>query len=371
MSAAYFETAKSKGHNGWIDSIRIDLGIEVSNEVAQELVEALKPNLAKITRKFEVLSFKVEGTAVVLSVVETRKNTAGELPKTDRYEDDSLWIDASITNKLLTIKSGGVGIKDSVAPVILYAQYTVGTEITLDVVYSEPVNATNANPYLFWQVKPAPGKEFTMTFDAAVPTKPAANILRYNVTGTSIPYPVANDSIWIIKGGIVGDLAGNIQDLTVRAPLKLTNQYPSGLELHIVPQPLQLVKVGKSQEPKAINQNFLDYYGISESAKGVAIVLEAKGPITDPNLQRGMVKIIDNTGNAVTEEMEMKFVITPQGTVSGVAVWDGKNRSGRTVGAATYLALVQVEVKFDDREATESRAYRKVIAVTTAKDVLE
>jgi hypothetical protein len=158
------------------------------------------------------------------------------------------------------------------------------------------------------------------------------------------------------------DTLGNEQKITAKAPLFAEN--PSGLELYIVPQPLQLTGKSSGYEPKLLHEGLLDYYGIKKADKGVAIILEAKGPMTDMGAQKGTVKIIDQIGNLVAGNIEMEFNPTRTGTVAGVAVWNAKNTKGRTVSAATYLAIVEVEVKFDGKSLSESYVYRKAIMVT-------
>jgi uncharacterized protein (UPF0212 family) len=120
----------------------------------------------------------------------------------------------------------------------------------------------------------------------------------------------------------------------------------------------------------------MDYYKIHpNNNKGIAIVVEADGPVSDTSAQRGLVKIIDQTGNIVNE-VEMRFVQIEKGdrkgNVVGVAVWDGKNTANRTVGASTYLALVEVEIQYDYPGSKPiSGNQRKIIAVTSSGKVLE
>lgn len=366
ISAVYLDTNNVR--DGWIDVISIDLGMDkkIDAEFAQIIADAL---VLSPTRNFTINAITVTQNGFDLSVTEDKTNEKN----TGLLSDDNISVTGLPEFENITIQASEVQVEDGIAPVILHAQYTVNetSKNYLDVVFSEEVSAQNGNPYKFWQINPAPGRNYNMTFETpAKPTQISPNTLRYTVDTSDVPYPVKNDSIWIVNGGVVGDALGNMQDLTVRAPLILTNPYPSDLEVFVVPQPLYMIKAGKGLEAKKLSQNFMEYYGIEGQDKGVAIVLEAKGPVTSLD-QRGVVKVIDQLGNAVTDEMEMKFVMTKRGTVAGVVVWDGKNKVGRNVGASTYLAIVEVEVKFDDRDAKEARSYRKIIAVTTAKDVLQ
>jgi hypothetical protein len=376
ISAVYLDT--NTVHDGYTDIIRIDLGMEVSQEFAERIAASID---LSSDRKFTVSGVKAVSNGIELSVVEEKKYHAKEgysLVKTNiDLSSDSVWLKTPILSDdgLLTVDASKTVVTDGVAPVVSHGIYDVGVnETTLEVVFSEPVDlksyATD-KPYKFLATKL--GDEFTMTFAPSLPVQgKSADRWIYKIESKSIAYPVKGDSLWIAFDGIVFDLEGNKQDLTVRAPL-LADSYPFELDLYVVPQPMSLIKLGdKRYEPKDLNDNLADYYKIPSSMrKGVAIVLEAKGPITDVSLQKGVVKIIDQTGNLVTDEISMKFDMTDRGTVAGVAVWDGKNRSGRTIGAATYLAIVEVEVKFDDRDAKESRAYRRAIMVTSGGDALK
>jgi hypothetical protein len=151
----------------------------------------------------------------------------------------------------------------------------------------------------------------------------------------------------------------------------LTNQYADSLDLWVVPQPLRLVNVKNRTEPAVLDEGLARYYQIPIGTQGVALIVEAMGPV-HPNHynNRGTMRIIDNIGNVVRENVEMKFVVIQDGdragNVVGVAVWDGKNESGRFVGAASYLALIDVSVQFYDRPSPVRRDFRRQISVSSA-----
>ena len=50
--------------------------------------------------------------------------------------------------------------------------------------------------------------------------------------------------------------------------------------------------------------------------------------------------------------MVLGGTIDREGSVTGVAVWDGTNESSRTVGLAAYLAVIKVTVVLDDGAGT-------------------
>jgi hypothetical protein len=127
---------------------------------------------------------------------------------------------------------------------------------------------------------------------------------------------------------------------------------------------LYLTKSGKGHEAKKLDEGLINHYKMYDNKdKGVAIIVEAKGPVSNLEIQSGNVRIFDQIGNAVSEQMPMNFVVSNKGAVSGVAVWDAKNEKGRNVGAGTYLAVVNVSMVFYDRSSRVERSYRKMIQV--------
>ncbi|MDR0304226.1 MAG: hypothetical protein LBH98_05580 [Chitinispirillales bacterium] len=373
FSAAYFETNDIS--NGYVNLIKVDMRTKIDLTFAEMLADAIVLSPSRDFTKDEVILNSTQ-TGFDLKVTESAANNDrnDNPPRTGINSNDVIVLPGEIVYNNITIKPNPtpVPIDDSIAPVILKGIYNIGADTTLDVVFSEPITASMGNPYKFWHVLSAPEGEFDMTFSPEMPKQIGNNTLRYKVTSTTVPYPLTNDSIWIVSSGYVKDDSDNMQNLTVRAPLKVNGDYSTDLNVRVVPQPLYMVKVGdKRYEPKSFDPSLVEYYKIQDNDKGVAVVIEAKGPISSPSNLQGYMKILDQTGNAVTQDIKIEpSVITEgdrKGNVVGVAVWDGKNTSGRNAGAGTYLALIQVEVQFDDREGKEVRTYRKIIAVSVGK----
>ena len=354
ISVSYY--SESEPANGRIDLIEINLGTRIEQDLVEKILAALVLSPTRNFEKGEIVSVTDKGFS--FKVTETRD---GE-PKTDLFDDDFVRM-PTIDGSAITISESRIKAIDKVAPVIIRATYN-WAEKNLEVEFSEPVTDNSGNPYAFWASNPRMSREYEIYFSTGIPIKVGANVLRYEVHSASIPYPISGDSIWIIQGGVISDTLNNMQHkATIRAPLTVVPEYPADVELHVYPQPLKMVKAGKSSEPKKFEESFRTYYGIpAHLSKGVAVILEAKSPeITD---MRGTVRIIDQTGNAVTGEMEMMLTYIPERNIHAlIAVWDGKNRSDRNVGAASYLALIQVEIIFGERE--EIRNYRRIIAVTS------
>jgi len=367
-SATYF--SRSNPANGWIDLIEVNLGMSVEQDVAEEIVKALVLSNTEHRRFTKGDTITLTATGFRFNVTEVRRHTG---PNTGLLAEDTV----SITTPLvlnggqLTINPSTVKAIDRVAPVIIRAIYN-WERMTLDVEFSESVaehliTERDGKPYLFWASNPRVSRdsaEYKMYFRVTNPTKIGTNVLRYEVDSTGIQFPVNGDSIWIDVGGIIRDTEENVQmNRTVRAPLFVEPKYPDDVELYIFPNPLQMVKHGKSNKPNVIDPHFLEFYGFAHLGvqNGSAILVDAKSPdIIDLS---GRVKIIDQTGNVVSEDIEMITGQSGRGTISAIAIWDGKNRSGRNVGAASYLAIIQVEIKYRDSE--EPRSYRRIIVVSS------
>ena len=374
LSATYF--SRISPADGYIDLIKVELGTPITLEIAKEVAEALVLSPSRnFTKDIANVTLTEAREGFYLPVRETRREatitSAGteyrySNPNTGLFADDSVRILTPVKFDLLTV-GGGTRAIDNVAPVVLYAEYILGEGARnnhLNVVFSEPVTATNANPYKFLQQ--STNDQYDMVFRGiGAHTTPSPNILQYQVDSTGVPFPLSGDSIWIVLGGVVRE-GDNIQNYsTVRAPLILSGEYPADFDIFIIPQPLRLMQVGNRQEPVKFCEDFRAFYNIpSHLDKGVAVVLDARGPI-NPDKQRVVVKILDQTGNAVTDDIEMTFRFTDRGTVSGVAVWNGKNRSGRTVGASSYLALISGEVIFDDGQTKPVGPFKRVIVVSS------
>ncbi|MDR0304340.1 MAG: hypothetical protein LBH98_06185 [Chitinispirillales bacterium] len=371
ISAAFFD--RKDVRDGYVNVIEVNLGTRVSQEFAERIIDALVPSSTRLFTKGGVIAITDDGfefSVTEYAAQEAAKGNRDEhLPRTGIGDDEILSLEDVITDGLITVNKSAVKPADRIAPVILEAWYNVDKDTVLEVIFSEDVRLQDGfKPYGFWQK--SSGKEFGMTFGSS-PKKEKNNEWRYKVNSVTIAYPNDGDSIWILNGGSVFDVSdgNNEQKLTTMAPLRLKRPYDMDIQLHIVPQPLRLSKNGGkgAYESNELDGEMSEFYNIAPGSKGVAIILEMKGCVSNLNTQRGVVRIVDQTGNTVSDDIPMKFDITKNGSVAGVCVWDGKNNRGRTVGAASYLALVEAEVDFDDRPSKEKRQYRKTIAVTFKK----
>ncbi|MCL2845725.1 MAG: hypothetical protein FWE23_09820 [Chitinivibrionia bacterium] len=393
ISAAYFDigVVRENGtiepaRDGYIDRISVDLGMPVSQELAEKIAFSDYFQLAP-SRNFTINGVSLIENGFELHVVEAAAiqaangNRAEFPPRTSTDERDVIQLKNDITFENITIRANVAPllIKDNVAPVILRAYYIFSSDnpdTTLEVVFSEPVelrgraNTLPDSPYSFYSRNQS--KNYNMIFENSEPVRSENNSRRiYNVASSSIPFPVSGDSLWVMQGGHIFDADSNEVELTVRAPLILSNEYADNFELWVVPQPLRLVNVRGRTKPAVLDEGLARHYQIPIGTRGVALIVEAMGPVRPNHYNnRGTMRIINSVGNVVRENIEMKFVVIQDGdragNVVGVAVWDGKNDAGRFVAAATYLALIDVSVQFYDRPSPVRREFRRQISVSSA-----
>jgi hypothetical protein len=235
--------------------------------------------------------------------------------------------------------------------------------------FSEAINVGGINPYEF--LDKSTNLEFIMELSS--PDSIDIDQVQYKVYSKSIDYVVSGDSISITTAGVVSDILGNFQTLTVRKPITVTTIYESKLELIIVPQPLTFINEGGTVVAKELSEELMNYYNfpaeLREIGRGVAFLLRGTGPLAAVGEHRGEIKILDNVGNEITDVFEMVFTTDINGSISGVAIWDGKNKQGRTVGQSAYVALVNVNVKLDDGHDTKlNQKFIKMVGVRSDID---
>jgi len=262
-------------------------------------------------------------------------------------------------------KISGLQILDGIAPVINTAWYQIDTatngriDTTVTVLYSEPTAALTASganhPFGFYDVSNT--AEFSMELSSS-----ATKSNSFTVTYQSIDYVVDGDSIRIQKALSVYDTTGNAQSLSIWAPIRVSLQYAIDIQILIYPQPLVINKDSKDRlSVKELDPLMRQHYRFQENGisdqEGVAFVVEATGPLAADGNHTASATILDQTGNVVSEKFTFVFGTKVGGNLAGVAVWDGKNKSGRMVGAGSYLLAVEASVETD--EGTNSRVIQK------------
>ncbi|MCL1946650.1 MAG: hypothetical protein FWF51_05790 [Chitinivibrionia bacterium] len=383
VTAVYVDlgTKNDKGgfdeiYDGFIDLIKVDIGMEITKAAAETFASNLSLSETRFgkdaeTQQSNIDSVSVNGSVINLYVKEVPIANQKMSNRTGLIDDDTIKLTQTTQlSNIFTVNAGQIAPKDEVAPVIVKGIYSP-KDSTLEVIFSEKVNLATAkgivDPYKFRKKSPDDTTNYTMPLVSTNnPTAKAGSdsILVYsgidpkNIKGTV--YPLNGDSLQIVASGVISD-GENVQDKSVFAPLELSSSYDKNVEVLIVPQPLVLMSDG----PKGLDPNLLNYYGIKgdDMKRGVAVIVEAKGPISKIE---GSMKVIDQTGNAVIENINFTPVTVGEGRLVAYAIWNGKNTAGRTVGASTYLALVEGNVVFDEgggKGNTESIKERKIIVV--------
>lgn len=256
-------------------------------------------------------------------------------------EDESLKEDGYL-------KSGNLQATDRVAPVVIEAVYIMqsknwdGTADTLRVRMSETfaftasaissekrVKAfnllwTDENSQYQLDLEPVGYDAFGIWYTFIVRNR-----------GSGPSFPADNDSLWIADG-IIQDMATppNVQDGTNKR-VRLKVQYPPvNMTAGLVPNPIG---------PKPVD--FRSTLGVDVEPGTIALVQVkpeyfSDSAYTAERLKSIDVEIYDPVGNVVANELG---VINVDG--SFYAQWDGRNRTGRMVGAGTYLAVVYIRYR--------------------------
>ena len=341
LSATYSEDDGVK--DGYIDRIRFEFGAVINETLARKVAEKISlPESRAFSRGSVTLT--ESGTGFYLAVTEEKRYSEDGLPLPRTEIDingDAISLSEKVTEGDLTVEAGDIPVRDGVAPVILRAvyDYVDSANVSLRIFFSEPTDIRAvSNPYKFYQA----GEIYDMVLEHPASSFDGGREWIYKVNGNTASNLVTGDSIWIEFGGTVYDGSDNEQEKTVRAPMTLARNYPVDITLHIHPQP---ARIGRDS---------------------VRVVLDIKGAVSKTEQQKAQVLIVDQLGNVVMDSRKMEF-----GAISGglraEVVWDGKNRAKRTVGAGIYLAIVEVEIEFDDRPNKEVRVYRRPVAVAVRR----
>ncbi len=361
ISAAYHDTDAVA--DGRIDKISVTTALALDQKML-DMIELGSDTMIVLNnvRMFKIEDFKLneKGFDIIVSEKSDVTNTAvtGE---------DRLFINGSVTYDNNSFVGDTLDIIDSVAPIILNGIYgTDGTDTILTLNFSEPVNAiaadTTGKPFGFYDA--STGAPFTMSLSfVSVDSKTAT----FTVKNLSIDYLVSGDSVNIQTALSVFDKNGIAQIKSIWAPIVTSIEYAMDLQLLIFPQPLVIEKEesGKTT-PALLSPLMRDHYNFSTygitTENGVAFVLETSGPLSPEGNHIATAQLLDQTGNIVSDKIPFIFVTKDGGNLAGVAVWDGKNKSGRTVGAGSYLLAVEASVETD--EGANSRVIQKSVLKT-------
>ncbi len=368
-SAIYRDTSSIA--DGKIDQIKLTsaTGTSISDST---LLAGLASGLI-LPRGLKFVSIVSDSNGCVLNVTDSA--TTGKVSTAVSVEDT-----LSTAGSISSINGGTIGkisglkILDGIAPVINSAWYQIETRSTggidtiLTVLYSEPVKQVPAigasHPFGFYDVSVTSPFTMDLTNDAKEN--------RFLVTNQSIDYVVDGDSIRIERNLAVYDSVGNAQEMSVWAPIRVSLDYGIELRILIFPQPLVLTRDEDDRVTAAeLDSRMRDHYRFSDNGidekSGVAFVVEATGPLSPTGKHSATAQILDQTGNMVSDKFDFVFGTKEGGNLAGIAVWNGRNKTGRPVGAGSYLLAIDASVETDEGE--KSRVITKQFIKTVGVNV--
>ena len=386
VSAWYLEEkAPNIARDGYINRVRVETANQLTNtHILGQLANAITlPD----NRLFTIDSVRAVtwgsglGERHGFDIFVTQDRNALRTPNTAVDTTDVLIlanrISAEADSLLYLLPTAPIRIIDGVAPIVLRGDLSINNrDTTLVIEFSEPVNINlGGSSYDF--ISHVERRVFNMHLPNA-PTMVVNNDprrWRYEVKGMDVAFPITDDSIRIVAGrNLVRDTQGNIQQRnTVYAPLFVTDTRAETFNLSdwikIYPSPARLIK-GANDALIPAPFNYYDncpkggaaaHYRVGSlfpgENGGVLIVLEAETLINkNPAAHSGRVRIFDQTGNAVTDVLEMKFYLPQTGVMTGVALWNLKNSAGRIVAPMSYLAIIEIDLVMEEgSDATPRR----------------
>jgi hypothetical protein len=232
-------------------------------------------------------------------------------------------------------------VADSAAPVILDATLNPSSSSvngiytdTLTVKFSEPVETITADqPFTFKNMPD--GTQYSMKVANAYETGGDQSVQAFLVTSyNGVEFPNQKDSIRIDVSRKVSDRKGNVQTFSENrfAPMR-TNPIPFNVLVKKGPNPFK---------PSAETRKPSTYAEAVDLAKRDLGTLFIFTPDTT-RIKRevsveGTIKILDVFGNVIRDEK----CIPDEGKTKVYFFWNGRNSSGRIVGAGTYVVVVNV-----------------------------
>lgn len=257
---------------------------------------------------------------------------------TDAFDKPVEDLTSGLLNLQFSIDSyngtGAAVLQDSAGPVLVSATLTISAEEdslsnpdTLQVIFSEAVpRGFSDSPFLFR--RKSSDTSYSMELEPIGNHNRSWTFLVRNIEGVDIP--LQNDSVWIDSEALIADQNGNYQlnPSNKRIAVQIKSN-PSSFSAVAGPNPFN---------PKEGSISFF------------------VGPKTKYKDHTGFdveIAIYDPLGNIVHSDFEKDC--------NGLSEmkWSGRNRSGRLVGSATYLAIIKVT----DKKSKETQMFRLQIGV--------
>ena len=227
-------------------------------------------------------------------------------------------------------------VKDSAAPVIIFAEFvsaedtTDGKPDTLTVYFSEDVSDIDDDePFKLYNIET--GKQYSFTINT--PGNNMGSTHRFTVKSINgIEFPGDKDSIWINGDASVSDEYGN----------RVTTSDNRHAPLKVKPADFTIV-VDKGPNPLVINKSvFQDDGSIPKEINGkpgIVVRVKAIAKVVTRVKMHGNIEIYDALGNLVFKDESRK---SRNSSSNIYFFWNGMNRKGRYVAEGTYHAILRV-----------------------------
>lgn len=227
-------------------------------------------------------------------------------------------------------------VKDSAAPVIVFAEFASSDDTTgnkpdtLTVYYSEDVSDIgNSEPFKLFNIEI--GEQYTLTINT-----PGNNMGKKHIYTVEkingIEIPGDKDTIWINVDADISDENGN----------KQKNSENHHALLKVKPMPFTII-VDKGPNPLLINKSiFKDDGSVPDDFNGkagIVVRVKAVAKVVTRVKMHGSIEIFDAMGNLVFKD-DSKGARNSSSNI--YFFWNGINRKGRYVGNGTYHCILRV-----------------------------
>lgn len=380
-SATYFDN----NADGFVDSMFIEVSGDFAKKYGQKILDEIKlPSF----RQLDIVKKTFFDNGIALTVEE--KSNAIQTFCTD---DDRLKLtkEVSLSNdsELLPFD---IKIKDAIAPVIMKASlkdaFTINIKSgkkdtvvqkvkpTLTVHLSEPIREKDVKktPFKYYR------RNGKITFDADLSIQKIDDEkATFTVESVKKVDYIEKDSIWInwTVGSNIRDAQKNNQDN--KGNIKRLISRKTTIDTAYIPEPFDFMVKASIMERNAYKPLDKQIRSIPEvkqvlaqttkngsgEYKGVSVITVDPTPmenITPFDEFRATLDLYDALGNKILSNVPMGLYRSSK-THRLLYVWNGENITLRTVGGASYLAVVTIEHYFNHKERVLVRSITQKITL--------
>lgn len=226
-------------------------------------------------------------------------------------------------------------VKDSAAPVIIFAEFASADDTTdnnagtLTVNFSEDVvDIGNDKPFILYNIET--GKQYSFTI--ITPGTNMGSTHKFMVKSINgIEIPADKDSIWISGNGSVSDEYGN----------KVTTSDNRHAPMRVKPAEFTIV-VDMGPNPLVINKSVFkdDGYVPFKGQPGIVFRVKVVAKVATRVKMHGTIEIYDALGNKVYKGNSSESRNKNSSNI--YFLWNGKNSNGMYVANGTYHAILRV-----------------------------